>query len=135
METREGIVSNSRFSTEVTGSDRSSSTSQIAIFDLDGKPVELKLPDSMVINNGDKVVAAGHLKRGLLKAYAYRNETKSVTGKNIVYPAYFGGIIFSLVGWATITTLGIFFIMFGVSFLYYGYRNGKAYSMVKNHKF
>ena len=81
IEVIRGTVANIRHSTEVSGNDKSVSTSQVAVFDLDGQAVEIKLMESIVLSNGDRVIVAGDRKRGLFRGLAYRNETRRVDGK------------------------------------------------------
>lgn len=133
MNILQGTVNKVRFSTEVTGTDNSISTSQIAVFELDGKQVELKLPDSIIINNGDRVVVAGELKKGLFKALAYKNITNGVSGKRHVLLYYFIGIIFTVVGLpALFVGIGFLFIPLGLYCIYCGKQNAKAYQLVEH---
>lgn len=97
METLQGTVSGIRHSTEVSGGDNSTSTSHVAVFSVAGRSVELKLSESIVIDNGDDVLLAGNVKRGLFKAMAYRNRTKGVDGKGPVVIFWILGLIFCAV--------------------------------------
>ena len=89
-----GAVANIRHSTEVSGNDKSVSTSQVAVFDVGGQAVEIKLMESIVLSNGDSVIVAGDTKRGLFRGIAYRNETRRVDGKGPVGLFLFIGIVF-----------------------------------------
>lgn len=77
-----GTVSNIRHSMEVNGAEANVSTVHIAVFEVDGHPVELKLSGTIFINNGDNILVAGELERGLLRGRAYYNQTKGVKGKD-----------------------------------------------------
>jgi hypothetical protein len=126
-----GIVRNIRFSTEVVGSQDSTSTSHIAIFELDGIHVELKMSDSIILNNGDEVVVAGKDKNGLFKATAYRNITTGVCGKNSTFIYFLVGVIFTLVGIATaIFFIGLIFLAIGIYLIYTGIQTSKTYELV-----
>jgi hypothetical protein len=92
-----GTVANIRHSTEVSGNDKSVSTSQVAVFDLDGQAVEIKLMESIVLSNGDQVIIAGDTKRGLFRGLAYRNVTRRVDGKGPVGLYLFIGIVFCVI--------------------------------------
>jgi hypothetical protein len=92
-----GTVANIRHSTEVSGNDKSVSTSQVAVFDLDGQAVEIKLMESIVLSNGDRVIVAGDTRRGLFRGLAYRNETRRVDGKGPMWIYLVIGIVFCLV--------------------------------------
>ena len=94
LQTIRGTVANIRHSTEVSGDDKSVSTSQVAVFDLDGQAVEIKLMESIVLNNGDQVIVAGDSKRGLFRGLAYRNVTRRVDGKGPVWLYLIMGIVF-----------------------------------------
>ena len=52
-----GTVANIRHTTEVSGNDNGVSTSQVAVFELGGRAVEIKLMETIVLSNGDRLVA------------------------------------------------------------------------------
>ena len=89
-----GAVANIRHSTEVSGNDKSVSTSQVAVFDLDTQAVEIKLMESIVLSNGDQVIVAGDTRRGLFRGLAYRNQTRRVDGKGPIGIYLFVGVVF-----------------------------------------
>jgi len=89
-----GAVANIRHSTEVSGNDKSVSTSQVAVFDLDAQAVEIKLMESIVLSNGDQVIVAGDTRRGLFRGLAYRNQTRRVDGKGPIAIYLFVGVVF-----------------------------------------
>ena len=108
METIRGTVSSIRHSTEVSGNDNTVSTTQVAVFDLSGQPVELKLTESIVLNNGDEVIVAGKRKRGLFRGLAYRNKTRRVDGKGPVLVYRIIGIVFCVL--IVLSPVGIWLI-------------------------
>jgi hypothetical protein len=97
MQVIRGTVANIRHSTEVSGNDKSVSTSQVAVFDLGGQAVEIKLMESIVLSNGDQVVVAGDTKRGLFRGLAYRNVTRRVDGKGPAWIYLIVGIVFCVI--------------------------------------
>ena len=92
-----GTVANIRHSTEVSGNDKSVSTSQVAVFDLDGQAVEIKLMESIVLSNGDQVIVGGDTKRGLFRGLAYRNVTRRVDGKGPAWIYLVVGVVFCVI--------------------------------------
>ena len=128
-----GKVSKIRFSTETSGSENHTSTSNVAVFEIDGKPVELKLYDSIVIENGHHIAVAGNMKNGLFKAMAYHNLTNGVSGKGATYIFFILGIIFFIVGLiASIPTngIGLIFSAVGAYLIYQSNQYSKAYELV-----
>jgi hypothetical protein len=97
MEKLTGIVASLRHSTEVHGGDHGTTINHVAIFELSGRPVELKLPESIFISPGDEVVVAGEVKRGLFRGMAYRNRTKGVDGKYSTGVFRLVGVVFCAV--------------------------------------
>jgi hypothetical protein len=92
-----GTVANIRHTTEVSGGDKGVSTSQVAVFDLDGQAVEVKLMETIVLGNGDQVIVAGDTRRGLFRGLAYRNVTRRVDGRGPVAIYLFLGTVFCIV--------------------------------------
>lgn len=65
----------------VAGSDGTTvSVTYIAIFELDGQAVKYTAAEPPILKEGDTVVVAGLVKRGLFEAVAYRNLTTHVAG-------------------------------------------------------
>lgn len=128
-----GTVADVRFSTEVSGTDNSTSTKQIAIFQLGDRPVELKLPNSAIINNGDNIVVAGNTKDGIFKALAYKNVKTLVKGKNNIILHYIRGGFFTIIGAIfSVAIIGIPFVIIGIYDIYIGLKNSKAYQMIRD---
>jgi hypothetical protein len=133
MELLRGKVKNIRHSIEVSGGKESTSTSHVAVFELDGTMVELKLPDSIIVNEGDEVRVAGSHRRGLFRGLAYQNVTKHVFGKGPAIAYMFGGLFVIVLGFAAATTLVFMGAAFAAAGAYLIYRSrlySKAYSMV-----
>lgn len=128
MQKIDGIASKVRFSTKVSGGENSTSTTQIAIFEIDKQPVELELPDSIMISDGDIISVTGRTKNGLFKALAYKNQTNLVSGKGPVTLYMFLGVIFTVIGIITIPFfIGLIFAPTGIFMCYKSRQYSKAY--------
>jgi hypothetical protein len=122
MQILTGTVSNIRHSTRTSGSNEGgTSTSHVALFELDGAPVTLSLPEVIAISDGDKVSVAGNEKRGLFRGLAYSNKSNKVKGKSSV-------ALYCLVGVAFCCS--VLLAPVGFWLLYCGYRNQKAYAAI-----
>ena len=121
MKTIRGTVANIRHSTVVSGNDKSVSTTQVAVFDLSGQPVEIKLMESIVIGDGDRIIVAGDSRRGLFRGLAYRNETRRVDGRGPVSVCLMIGIVFSVI---------VIFLPFGIWLLWKAHRYAVAFNAV-----
>lgn len=102
LKTISGKASDIRHSTLTTGSENNISTYQVAAFDLNGTPVQLKMGESIFISEGEKVVVSGLLRRGVLSGLAYHNQSRHLTARapTAIY------LLFSILA-----------IFFGLSFL------------------
>tara|TARA_R110001592_G_scaffold304291_1_gene576754 strand:- start:1586 stop:1990 length:405 start_codon:yes stop_codon:yes gene_type:complete len=117
MEKLEGQVGKIRFSTSVTGSE-STSTEQIAIFEISGKTVEFRSKESVIVENEDICVVAGAIENGLFKALALNNKTKGIYSVNNSKFLKVFGSIFTIIGIVTIPVLiGIIFTYVGLKII------------------
>jgi hypothetical protein len=154
MEKLKGKIKHVRFSAEVSGGEKNTSTSHIAIFKLDNKPVELKLPGSILIEDGDNILVAGKTKNGLFKALAYNNLSNGVSGKGQVVSNSILGIFFTIVGigigaipffvinsihgqlWALKHLFffgeSLIFVSIGISLIHYSRQQSKSFEIVAN---
>lgn len=131
MEIRRGIARNVRYSIEVSGWKNDTSTNHVVVFELESKPVEVKLPDSIIIGEGDDVMIAGKRKRGLLKGFAYKNISKDAYGKGPVILYMILGIIFTIIGLFTIPFfIGVAFAPAGLYMIYLSRMYSKAHAAV-----
>jgi hypothetical protein len=131
MEKLQGVVEKIRFSTEISGDRNSTFTTQVAVFEIGNRPIELKLPDSIIIENGDEVIVAGETKKGLFKALAYKNLRNNVSGKGNVAVYMILGIIFTLLGLGTIIVgVGLIFAPLGIFMILHSRKLSKAYEAV-----
>lgn len=131
MEKLQGVISKVRFSTEACGGNEKTHKSYMAAFEIDNTPVELKLPGSIILDNGDEVLLAGKIKKGIFKALAYKNLTNKVSGKGPIIRYMFLGIVFSMVGLAIIPFgIGLILVPAGIYMIWYGKKLSKAYKLV-----
>jgi hypothetical protein len=122
MQILTGTVKNIRHTTRTSGSKQGgTSTSHEALFELDGAPVTLSLPEIIAISGGDEIIVAGNEKRGLFHGLAYRNKSNKVKGKSSV-------ALYLLVGGAFCCS--VLLAPVGFWLLYCGYRNQRAYSAI-----
>ena len=80
MEILKGVVRNLRHTASVSGTKEGISTSQIAIFEIEGRPVELNNGEPIFISDGDEVCIAGSEERGVFRGINYFNRSKGVKG-------------------------------------------------------
>jgi len=128
MESRRGTVDKIRFSTEVSGDENGTSTSHIASFELDRRPVQLRASRPVILEGGDTVVVAGKTKGGLFQADACLNETRGIFDHSPWVAHVAVGSIFLVVGlggiafvlWAVISAqiemFGILYCLFPLIF-------------------
>lgn len=130
MEKFEGQISKIRFSTSVSGSE-STSTEQIAIFEISGKAVEFRSKESVIVEDGDICVVAGEVENGLFKALALNNKKKGIYSVNNSKFLKVFGSIFTIIGIVTIPVLvGIFFTYFGLKIIRQSRLVNQAHEMV-----
>lgn len=111
METAEGTVSGLQNTIRVTGGGNTqATTTYIALFRLDGKPVQFNCPRPVAIVDGDRLKAVGSMRAAGLLAYACRDLTTGATMHSgiwgnvvmaVVLPlfgAFFCGILWLLIG-------------------------------------
>ena len=125
MEVKDGVISNVRFSTNVSGSDVTS-TEQVATFEIGDLPVELRSKTSLILENGNSVVVAGQSENGLFKALAYKNLSKNVTSVCPSAGLKIFGTIFTVVGVITIP------VLVGIIFTYVGIQTVKRASLYES---
>lgn len=131
MKQLKGTVNKIRFSTDISGGSKSTSTSYVAVFEIDGQPIELKMPSSIMIDNGHLVEVVGTEKRGVFTALAYRNFDNGVLGKGPAMTYIAIGSIFTLVGLCTIPVFfGLIFVPVGIYTFLQGRKISKAYQIV-----
>lgn len=102
MQTLSGKVTRPRHTTEVSGSgDRDSSsvsTTHIATFRIDNQPVVVRSSSVIQIEDGDEVKVAGEIKKGTLRADAYRNLTTGAEGNRGLWVFLVSGIVLIVIG-------------------------------------
>jgi hypothetical protein len=125
MERLCGKVSNLRHSIDVSGTRDAISTSHVAIFEIDGRPVAYEGGASAILSDGDEIEVTGDGQGGVFAAYAYRNITKRVADSASYMNLFIVGGAFPLFGLMTIVNfpdtpaalLGLIFIGIGISLL------------------
>ena len=108
METLQGTVSNCQHTLKVSGgaNNTGTSTTYIALFRVNGRPVEFRTNRPSSISDGDQVKVAGSMWNGALGAYACRNVT---TGEimNVGAVGYlFGACLVPVIGFFVLRFLG-----------------------------
>ena len=91
MQILSGVVSELSFSTVVSGDKHHTGSKNVALFELDGQPVELIFGDSIFIRDGDEAIVAGGVIGGIFRALAYNNTTRGVKNKHSTAPYWIGG--------------------------------------------
>jgi hypothetical protein len=98
MELHRGHVQKVRFSTHTTGNDDSVSTHHIAAFELDGIAVQVVAGRPVMMENGDEVIVAGKIRRGVLMGVACNNLSRKILDHRGWMVSLLVGVVFSLVG-------------------------------------
>lgn len=153
METLRGTAEKVRNTVSVSGGgDRNSTvtTTHIALFQINNRQIKVSSTEPVLIEEGDEVVIAGSVRRGLFEALAYRNVTTGITGNQayvvnlilgIIFPAAAVGFFtsfmrsgffsagFGIPGMLPAAVSAIFFIT-GIYILFTGFRTMKAKNMV-----
>ena len=108
METIQGTVSNCQHTLQVSGgaNNTGTSTTYIALFRVNGRPVEFRTGRPSSISDGDQVKVAGSMWHGALSVYACRNVTTGET-MNIGAVGYvFGACLLPVIGLVVLHFLG-----------------------------
>lgn len=121
MKTIEGVVEDLRFSTSISGGEKSTSTSYLAIFRINSKPIEICVDESIILSNGDEVIVAGDEVRGLFRAKAYFNKTQGVKGRNSTMAHKIVGVGFCL---------SVLFLPFGIWLLLQSRKIDAAFDLI-----
>ncbi|MEH0689178.1 hypothetical protein H4F17_08895 [Vibrio cholerae] len=100
-----GTVNEIRFSTEVGGTSGSTSTNHVAVFKLDSQHVELKLRNSVLLNNGDQALIVGVRRSGRFEGLAYKNISSGAVGKSSAIPFMFFAVLFSTIGLSALPSI------------------------------
>ena len=101
MEVLKGTAQKVHHSTSVSGSEEERRTNHNATLEINGKPVNLDLLKSIVIDDGDEIVVLGQTKKAVMISNHYKNLTKDFSSKKPSATALIiFGIIFSLAGFA-----------------------------------
>lgn len=128
MDTMEGTVSHFQNSIKVTGGGESQArTTYIALFRLDGQPVQFSSSSPAAIADADRVIVAGtRTGNASLTAYACRNVTTGASMNSGIWGNVVAAVILPLFG---LFFCGIASMMFGrlAAVLYLGFLAGTVY--------
>ena len=100
METIEGTVSHLQNTVSVSGggNDSRASTTYIALFRLDGKPVQFRCGKPIAFADGDRLKAAGRTRAADFLAYACRDLTTGATYNSGVWGNIVAAVILPIIG-------------------------------------
>lgn len=92
-------------------------TTHISIFQINEKPIKAESTEPLMINEGDEVLVAGSISKGIFNGLAYKNLTTHAEGNEGWLLMLFFGIVFPIVGLFCVMFLDIFFKIIGSVFL------------------
>ncbi len=100
MEIAQGTVSNCQHTLKVSGgaNNTSTTTTYIALFRINGHPVEFRSSAPSSLSDGDQVKVAGPMYRGALNALACRNLTTGETMNSGLWGYVFGVVLIPVIG-------------------------------------
>ena len=102
-------------------------TAQLMVMRIGGQPAELKSKSMFIVKEGERVIAAGSSKNGVLKIGAAKNMSAGTTFESPTTSMYFLGGLMTLLGLPTsLFIIGLPVLGFGVYFLWLGYHGGKC---------
>ncbi len=145
MEKIKGIASQVRNTISVSGGGNNSSvtTTHIAIFQIEGRQIQCKSSEPILINEGDMVMVASKTGSGILNGYAYMNlNTRAVGNEGWVLMLFFG-VLFPAVSVAVFSifsdpffgvlpkVIGGIFLVVGLGMFYRGIRVLQAVRVLK----
>jgi len=105
LKTFSGTASEIRHSPDTQGSEDSVRTYQLAAFNLDNIPIQLKMQESIFISEGDELVVSGLYKRGILSGLAYKNRSRNnLVQRESAGGYFFFGVLFGFFGLFALTT-------------------------------
>lgn len=108
METLQGTVSNCQHTLKVSGgaNNTGTSTTYIALFRVNGRPVEFRTGHPSSISDGDQVKVAGTPWNGTLSVLACRNLTTGETANAGAVGYLFGACLLPVIGFFVLRFLG-----------------------------
>lgn len=111
MDTAQGTVSNCQHTIKVSGgaNNTSTSTTYIALFRVNGRPVQFRSSQPSSVSDGDNVAVAGLMWGQSLDALACRNLTTGEVMDSGVWSYVFGAIILTAVAIVICVVVGNMF--------------------------
>ena len=108
MDSLRGTVSNCQHTLKVSGggNNTSTTTTYIALFRVNGQPVEFRTRQPSSLSDGDQVAVAGSRWHGALNVYACRNLTTGETMNAGVWGYVFGAVLVPVIGLVLCAFLG-----------------------------
>jgi hypothetical protein len=131
-----GVASGFRHATVVEGHTSTNGgsirTGHALAFRVDGRSVQLKLPDMPDVQDGEAVTLAGRVKNGTFHALAMRNDRTRAIYATPAMPGYIMGGLMTVVGFPLLFILvGVFFIAFGSYTLWQARNYAQAAKMLQ----
>ena len=136
----DGIVSDIQRGSETSGSGSSYrgtgqmhvQTTQLTVMRIGGQPAELKSKNLFIVKDGERVIAAGKTKHGVLRIGAARNLTAGTSYRPPVVLTWFLAALLVLLGLPlSVFLIGIPFLLVGIYVAYTAVGWMKSIKMVE----
>ena len=136
----DGIVSDIQRGSETSGSGSSYrgtgqmhvQTTQLTVMRIGGQAAELKSKNLFIVKDGERVIAAGKTKHGVLRIGAARNLTAGTYYHPPVVLAWVGAAVLIVLGIPlSVFLIGIPFLLFGIYIAYMAVGWMKSIKMVE----
>ena len=136
----DGVVSDIQRGSETSGSGSSYrgtgqmhvQTTQLTVMRIGGQPAELKSKNLFIVKDGERVIAAGKTKHGVLRIGAARNLTAGTYYHPPVVLAWVGAAVLIVLGIPlSVFLIGIPFLLFGIYIAYMAVGWMKSIKMVE----
>ena len=136
----DGVVSDIQRGSETSGSGSSYrgtgqmhvQTTQLTVMRIGGQPAELKSKNLFIVKDGERVIAAGKTKHGVLRIGAARNLSAGTYFHPPVVLAWVGAALLIVLGIPlSVFLIGIPFLLFGIYVAYMAVGWMKSIKMVE----
>ena len=133
LQTLVGTASHVAHGVSISGSDNSTTSTQVLSLRIDGRPVEYRSSALPSVADGDAVAAAGKERAGSLTAYALRNLTTGATYAGGAGARIAIGIVLIVIGVPlTLVVIGLAFIGLGIWLVVSGTRINTAAALLRD---